>query len=659
MSCRPYNIVEFAAAISLVLLAAPLRCDEAARSEPPITAADREHWSFQRLVRPPLPASENSDWPNTAIDRFVLSKLSDMELAPAPSADRVTIIRRVSLTLTGIPPAPDDVDSFLNDIRPDAYMRLLDRLLASPAYGQRWAQHWLDLARFAESDGFEHDHIRPEAWRYRDWVIDALNADLPYDEFLRMQLAGDELQPTEIGASAATGFALCGPDMPDINLIEERRHMVLNDVASTVGAVFLGLQVGCAQCHDHKFDPISQADFYRLRAVFEPAIDFEKHQFGRVLHEDGQDLEPSFLRVRGDFRRLGPEVEPGYLRIANQSDDSFSALPSQTSSGRRAALAAWLTQPSHPLTARVISNRLWQYHFGVGLVGTPSDFGLMGDSPSHPELLDWLAAELPLQDWSLKRMHRTVLTSSAYRQASRPLQTIADRNADVMANWERTVKLDPDNRWLSRMNRQRLDGEAIRDSMLWASGTLSWKEGGRGVMPPLPEELVDTLLKNQWQVSPDKEDHYRRSIYLFVRRNLRYPLFDVFDRPDTNASCARRASSTTATQSLTMLNSSFSWETATRLAARIWRDKGPDANTAQQISLAYSLVLSRSPTRAEIHAGEAFLAQQADQFISQQRSRRELGLEDSDLSISDARRFSALAQFCLALFNLNEFLYVD
>ncbi|MDA1014197.1 MAG: DUF1549 and DUF1553 domain-containing protein, partial [Planctomycetota bacterium] len=501
--------------------------------EKPILAEDRQHWAFQPLDRPPLPAVVDRTWPRNAIDQFILAKIEAAGMSPLPSADRFTLIRRLTFDLTGLPPTPRAIAEFISDQSPDAYDRLVERLLASPEYGVRWGQHWLDLARFAETDGFEHDHVRPDAWRYRDWVIDALNLDLPLDEFLRMQLAGDELQPDELSAAIPTGFLLCGPDMPDINRQDERRHTFLNEMTATVSSVMLGLQMGCAQCHDHKYDPISQLDFYRLRAFFEHDDLFKKHpvptteqravqrQFqakrqtpppmpmGRVMREPDAVVKPSHLRIRGDFQRIGPRVFPEFPRIVNATDSKVpQPKPNAVSSGRRTALAAWLTQPDHRLTTRVLVNRIWQFHFGQGLCRSPSDFGLMGEAPTHPQLLDWLATELPRQGWSLKRMHRLLLTSATYRQASRPTSRdwTPQQTAAARESWQLAKRQDPDNELLARMPRHRLEGEAIRDAILAAADDLNQRRGGPGIRPPLPKELLVTLLKNQWPVTADVQD---------------------------------------------------------------------------------------------------------------------------------------------------------
>jgi len=606
--------------------------DAATLVEEPITAADRDHWAFRPLQRALPPMVKDTAWVRNPIDRFIVSRLEHDGLQPLPPAGRATLLRRVTFDLTGLPPTPEELASFLADPSPDAWERVIDRLLASPAYGERWAQHWLDLARFAETDGFEHDLVRPDAWRYRDWVVEALNRDMGYDEFVQLQIAGDELRPGDAAAALATGFLLAGPDMPDLNLQEERRHNALNEMTGTVGAVFLGLQIGCAQCHDHKFDPISQADFYRLRAVFEGAELFKASPLGRVMQETSPHAEPGRLMVRGDFRRPGPTVEPGFPRIANPWSDSVSPpAAGAVTTGRRAALARWLTRADHPLATRVIVNRIWQSHFGQGLVPTASDFGVMGGNPTHAELLDWLATELPAQGWSLKRIHKLLVTSATYRQASQAAspEWPADVTASAHAAWERSRATDPENELLARMDHRRLEGEAIRDAMLAAADGLNARRGGPGVLPPLPEELVHTLLnQSQWQVSPDEQDHRRRSIYLFARRNLRYPFFEAFDRPDALSSCPRRDRSTTAPQALYLLNSEFSLAQARRLAGDlIARADGVDG----RIALGYRRLLSREPTADELAVAREFLSNEA----------------------------AALVEFCLAMFNLNEFVYVD
>lgn len=598
--------------------------DESAYIEPKITDKDREHWAFRPISNPPIPEIEGANHP---IDSFLLKKLRDLGLDGfAPEAESRTLLRRLTFDLTGLPPTPEQLASVSNG---PADSKTVDSLLNSKAYGERWAQHWLDVARFAETDGFEHDKVRKDAWRYRDWVINAFNADLPYDQFVRLQIAGDKLAARKPNAALATGFLFSGPDMPDINLAAERRHQVLNELTGTVGSAFLGLALSCSQCHDHKSDPISQADFYRMRAYFDNlSIPAKGKSLPHVVSEqDNENPQVSHLFIRGDFRSPGPELQADVLRVVDYPDSNHP--PSSRQIDTRDDLATWITSPSNPLTARVIMNRLWMHHFGKPLVDTPSDFGTLGGRPSHPELLDWLAGELIRRDWSLKSMHHLILSSQAWRQSSRELSQ--DKQ------WKLRLKNDPDNQWLSRQNRQRLDGEAIRDAMLMTSNQLNRKAGGPGIRPPLPPEVTVTLLKNQWPVTEDASQHHRRSIYLFVRRNLRYPLFDVFDRPDGNQSCSRRHESTTAPQSLTLLNSDFAWSMANALIKSIQsrsEAKTDGINSGNHtdkefIHSSYERVLSRAPSKEEIELGSKFISQKGRQA------------------------------YALALFNLNEFVYLD
>jgi len=631
-----------------VAIALPVRSEDAANvSEEPITDEDRDHWSFKPLERPRVPPVANSTWTRTAIDNFILAPLESRGLRPSAEADRTTLVRRLCFDLTGLPPAPKEIDWFLADKLPDAYARLVDRYLSSPRYGERWAQHWLDLARFAETDGFEHDKLRPTAWKYRDWVIRALNSDMPYDRFVRWQIAGDLLAPENTDAVIATAFCLSGPDMPDINSQEERRHTLLNEMTSTVGAVFLGLQFGCAQCHDHKYDPISQADFYRLRAFFQPAVNVKKNKSVTVLSSTAALDAASYLMIRGDWRRRGPRVLPAFPRIAdpwNKSRDQRQTLD-------RSDLARWITRPDHPLTSRILVNRVWQFHFGRGLSGSASDFGIIGDAPSHPELLDWLATEFVSSGWSLKRLHRLIVTSAVYRQSSRPANDIASASADTDFVDEPGL--------LSRFPRRRLEAEVVRDAMLFVSDLLRDEMGGPGVMPPLPRELVKSLLKNQWRASSRLADHHRRSIYVFARRNLRYPLFEAFDRPAANASCAVRQNTTSAQQSLLMLNSKSSLDAARQLAGSVCDRAGPGLGA--QVDCAVQRVWGRSPSDEERQEFVGFLQSQAALLKAENRSTENLALPVSrqDRSDVDAHAGAALTDLCLALLNSNEFLYVD
>lgn len=618
--------------ILICLGPALLLADENRVVEDLITDADREHWAFRPLERPEVPSVEQEEGLKSEIDHFIIHRLEEQGLHLMPEATPETLIRRVTFDLTGLPPDPDAVREFVLEPTDERYATYVDRLLASSAYGERWAQHWLDLVRFGETDGFEHDETRDEAWRFRDWVITAFNQDMAYDRFVQLQLAGDEMEPKSDASEIATGFLLCGPDMPDINSQDERRHNVLNDITSTVGTAFLGLTMNCAQCHDHPYDPVSHADFYRLRAFFENSVyPAAGKQLGHIVSEPNQRPPRHFVYLRGDYRERGPEIAPWFLRIINPEHEPVPSLLETmrpNSSGRRAALAEWLTREDNQLFLRSSVNRIWQHHFGTPLAGTPNDLGVKGDPPTHPELLDWLATELPRQDWSLKQMHKLLVTSATYRQSSQPMDE---------QQWALAVEKDPRNELYSRMNRKRLSGEAIRDAMLVASDSLNPKPGGPSVRLPLPEEIQHTLLKKHQETTQDTTEYTRRSVYVFSRRNLGYPMFDVFDRPDRQTSCAIRNQSTTPTQSLTQLNSPFSRDMADGLAKSILDQVG--MNPSAWIDAANWQVLGRAPTNQERDVVRRWLeAQMVDAG------------EAPPVVLSD---------YCLALFNTNAFLYVD
>lgn len=606
--------------------------------ELPIDQYDRDHWAYHPVKMPPVPEVQDSSWPKTTIDHFILHRLETEGLRPAPRADRETLLRRVTFDLTGLPPTQQQINDFIGDRRPGAYRRMVDRTLSSPQFGHRWGQFWLDLARFAETDGFEHDHIRPTAWKYRDWVIQSLNRDLPYDRFVSMQLAGDVLWPEDADAVAATAFCLAGPDMPDINSQQERKHVLMNEITSTVASVLMSLQIGCAQCHDHKYDAISQADFYRLRAFFDAAVKPKRNESLTVLGAN-PDLDAiTRVYLRGDWRRPGPVIEAAFPRIANPDQRPVVA---DDPTRKRAELADWLVNAENPLTSRSIVNRLWQFHFGKGFSSTPSDFGLMGADPTHPDLLDYLAANFVRNQWSLKRLHREIVLSSVYQTRSHLTTDSTASGQTAREDWLRSLRIDPTNEQLSRFPRRRLDAEAIRDAMLAASDSLNHEQGGPGVRPPLPPELIKTLKKGQWKNSPREADHYRRSIYIFARRNLRYPLFATFDRPAANCSCAVRHPSTTAVQSLLLLNSELSLNAAEKLARAV--DIGPEGLDARCDRL-YQRTISRSPTAEERQFCLDFLHDQIE------RLKREGEAEPM---------LAALTDLSLALFNSNQFLYVD
>lgn len=599
-------------------------------TESELSEADFEHWSFRPVERVAIPDAPADVVSRNEIDHFIAATLRESDLRLQPEASRRTLVRRLHLDLHGLPPEPAVISEFLRQDSEQAYDALVDQLLDSPRYGERWAQFWLDLARFADTDGFEFDKERPEAWTYRDWVIQALNSDMSYDEFLRQQIAGDELYPDNPAALTATRFCLSGPDMPDINLMEERRHTLLNEIVATVSESVLGLQVGCAQCHDHKYDPISQGDFYRMRAAFEPAVQLKKNHSLTVFQEEFPYGRSARVMLRGDFRRPGPEVSPGVIRVLASDQQPFTPQPSSHSAGLRTALAKWLVDVRNPLTARVIVNRIWQHHFGRGIVASASEFGVIGDAPSHEELLDYLSAWLVDHDWSLKALHRLILTSATWRQRS---FLPPDVSPDERVQWQAALEADPDAVLLSRYPRWRLEGEAVRDCMLQAAGQLNLKTGGPGVRPPLPKELLETLLKNQWNVTEDTAEHDRRSIYIFARRNLRYPIFEVFDRPMANASCPQRHVSTTAPQSLHLLNSAFSLNTARRMSEQIAEIT---TDRTEQIRMVFERTLGRLPTSAEHDEIRRFLDRQDPQSTD-----------------------DALTHLCLSIFNCSEFIFVD
>lgn len=600
------------------------------RDEPPITAEDKVHWAFKPLQN----SQPKKVTPSEALDGFIDQKLTRAGLKRSPQADAATLIRRVTFDLTGLPPTSQEVRDFVQacgsiDGSAIAYEALVDRLLASPRYGEHWAQSWLDLARFAETDGFEHDRERNRAWQFRDWVIGSLNRDMPFDGFVRQQIAGDLLPQ---GQPEATGFLFAGPDMPDINNQDERRHVVLNDITSTVGSAFLGLTVGCAQCHDHPYDPISQADFYRLRAFFNKTVNPKlDRQLGPSVREFTDGVPASAVYVRGDFRRPASTVEAAFPRIASirSGTRERAETPEETNERKsvdvrydnldRVALAHWLTRSDNALFLRTTVNRIWQQHFGKPLAGPPADLGRQGEPPTHPELLDWLAGELPRQQWSLKRLHKVIMMSATYRQATQA-KGMPSEALDLYA----------------AMPRKRLTGEMLRDALLSAAGQLNGKAGGPGVRLPLPAEIASTLLKKQDEVTEDPAEHRRRSIYTFARRNARHPLFDLFDRPDALMSCARRGESITAPQALLLMNSDFALSMAQELAELGMKEAG--STVVAIVEFATWRCYSRPPTAAELKVGREFIERQT--------------------AITSNLR-NAVADYCLALLNANEFIYID
>jgi hypothetical protein len=754
------------ASASLLLLVGGLAL--AAEETPQFSETQRAHWAWKRPAPPLLPKVQYAAWVRNPIDAFILAKQEAKGLKPAPTASREELIRRVALDLTGLPPTLEEIDAFLADRAPDAYERMVDRYLASPRYGERWARHWLDLARYADSNGYEHDEIRPEMWRYRDYVVRAFNDDRPYDRFIMEQLAGDEIAPDDPEARIATGFNLLGPDMTDSADQAARRQNTLNDMTDTAASVFLGLTLQCARCHDHKFEPLTQKDYYRFQAFFVAAqfrkdipvgraAELEAFERARAEHagkvgalkqqvealagpvlaelraakvsrlpedvrtafrtsekertveqqqivarntalaepaprevterlpeaqrgayddlarrlrelEAGRPVPPmamaldegvrvapqTFVLGRGELSNREEEVQPGAPVILS-SLRMPETLPTTSSTGRRTALARWIASPENPLTARVLVNRVWQHHFGRGLVPTPSDFGVRGESPTHGELLDYLAGRFagrwddnlppqrPTPDaqrpaWSLKSLHRLILTSNAYKQSSHA-------SATAMAG-------DPENLLFSRMPRQRLEAEAVRDAALFVSGRLNEKRGGPGVFPPLPAGAQPN--PGVWPVTKDPTEHTRRSLYIFVRRNLHVPALEVFDSPDTNLSCPRREVTTTAPQALAMLNGPEMVACGRALAGRVLAGA---AGEEEQIALAYRLTLGRRPTPGQLALAREFLTKQAG--LLKGRGERELLLPEPLPAGVEKRHGAAMTDFCLALLNLNEFVYVD
>lgn len=556
------------------------------KDEPKVTEKERDYWAFKPLTNAEF-GVRNADWQAASRE---LDGLVKTESKPAGAA---ALIRRVTFDLAGLPPTPEEIRAFQDSALRNphsAFEALVDRLLTSPRYGEHWAQWWLDLARYADTDGFEYDAERNRAWQYRDWVINALNRDMPFDEFVQKQIAGDLM-----GDETATGFLFAAPDMPDLNNQSERRHVLLNDITTVVGSVGLGLTVGCAQCHDHPYDPISQADFYRLRSFFDNTVlPKERKPLGPFVRIYTEGVPVSTVFVRGDFKRPGPVIQPAFPRI-------FGETPPNAD---RVALAKWLASKDNAIFLRTMANRIWQQHFGKPLAAIPGDLGHQGEAPTNPALLDWLAAEMPRQNWSLKKLHKIIVMSQHYQQDTAP--------------------------------RKRLNGEMLRDTMLAVSGQLNLKTGGPGVKLPLPREISDTLIKKQADPTSDVTEHTRRSIYTFARRNLRHPLFELFDRPDAQISCARRNESTTAPQALMLLNSEFAHNVADKLAANLNENHGSDA--AALISGATLRCLSREATKLEIENGQKFLQKQT--------------------ALTPNFR-AALADYCLALLNSNEFLYLD
>ena len=739
-------------------------------------APSRTWWAFQKPVRHPVPQGKDASWNTHPIDAFIKKTLDEKGLVPAPAADGHTLIRRAYLDLTGLLPDPDEVENFVKDPSPKAFESLVDRLLASPHYGERWARHWLDVARYADSWGHIHDDDNPNAWRYRDYVIKSLNADKPYTQFILEQLAGDELDQVSYDSLIATSFSRIGPRV----LFREKqnphyRYDYLDDLIGTTSRGFLGLTVSCARCHDHKFDPIPQADYHRMMAAFFPFVDYD-HPLAppekvaedeRIRSEVGAQTKPLRQRLRqieepyrralfekklvtfpedvqiavrtpeekrtpgqkllatqlfsissggrrdlgmspedraaaqkieaeireierrlpkplpvaagirdGDYRFTpdgpGDEPVPGTTAKRFKLDFSGSYIPeagkpytppplstvdgkpvhiesgfltavsvtkpvtarppadNRATSGRRRALAEWIASEQNPLTARVLVNRLWHHHFGRGIVATPSNFGRMGTLPTHPELLDWLATEFVRQGWSLKQMHRLIMTSRAYKMAS-------------AYNSAKNLESDPNNFYLWRFPVRRLEGETIRDIFLSASGQLNLEAGGPPFFPALPPSVHQDAKKvGKWVLTKEEPATWRRSIYSYWKRALKYPMFEVFDQPDTMITCEQRNTTTVPTQALTLLNNEFVLLQSRHLATRVLQKAGRDP--AAQAEAVYHMSLSRDPRPAELKSALSFLAKQRDYHTGR------TGVDAVHESLTD---------LCNVILNLNEFVYIN
>lgn len=689
-----------------------------------VTAQAKNYWAFQPIRKPTPPKVQNAAWVRNPIDAFLLAKLEAKGLTPNGPADKVALIRRATYDLIGLPPTPEEVDAFVHDTSPNAYPALIERLLQSPHYGEKWGRHWLDLVRYAETNGYERDGPKPYAWRYRDYVIRSFNADKPYDQFIREQLAGDELPGWNPDAIIATGYYRLGlwDDEAADPLLA--RYDELDDFVTTTSQVFLGLTLNCVRCHEHKIDPIPHADYYRFLAFFtdinrysndrntrsmsnltditppeqrkryeaelvqreaqmqqlrqkmtqiendairkmpaedqrasegpereavlkrqlkkflSPPQDQEYFALKRELEQLQRQPQPerelalsvnncnprppaTTVLLRGNPRAPGAKVEPGFPSVLGVPDPELPEVgPNARTSGRRTILANWIASPNNPLTARVLVNRLWQYHFGRGIVASSNDFGKFGTGPTHPELLDWLASTFIEGGWKLKSMHRLIMLSNAYQMAS-------------TAN-PQGLKVDPANHLLWRFSMRRLTAEEVRDSILAVSGRLYRKAGGPSVYPVIPREVLagQSIPGSGWGQSPPHEAN-RRSVYVHVKRSLQVPILATHDQADTDASCPVRYTTTVATQALGMLNGQFTNDQAAAFAQRLTQEAPNDLPA--QVRRAIRLTTGRVPTAEEVQKDVAF-AQQMQTRLGDQEG---------------------LRVYCLMILNTNEFVYLD
>jgi hypothetical protein len=727
-------------------------------------------WSYQPVKTPVQPTVNNKAWVRTPIDAFILAPLEAKGLAPSPDADRSAFVRRATLDAWGVIPSPEEVAAFVNDTSPDAYEKLADRLLASTKYGERQARRWLDLARYADSTGFQNDGTRPNFWRYREYVINAFNHDKPYSQFVQEQIAGDEILPDKQEGLVATGFLAGFPDNSNSRDLVQRKYQITTDMTDTVGKVMLGQTVECARCHNHKFDKISQKDYFSLQSFFAnvsavdniPAVkgDVERkyenqwakweaatkeihdkqkaiidpyreaalkyhneryltdsresifkpkeqwsahdrwinHRLANVTSEDDlaaylrdasenkgnkdfkpelalksqeykelveqlkklddlkpasgsttisgvselghPDSPPSYVFFGGDHERKLEEVQPAFPEAI--TDEKPVITPTAFSSGRRTALAKWIASDTNPLTARVYVNRVWEEYFGHGIVETVSDFGKAGQKPTNPELLDYLASKFVKEGWSVKKLHREILLSSVYRQSS-------DYREDA-------VQADSENKLLAVFPRKRLEAEEIRDSLLVAAGKLEDKVGGPSVFPPVPANLG--AAPTQWKVSKDKKDQNRRSLYIFTRRSLPYPLLDTFDMATAQEAHSKRDVTTTPLQSLALFNSDvvFGWSQA--LAGRVINEAGNDESA--QLDRLYQILFARKASDTEKETLQKFLNNH-EKIVREKTSEGKFevsiptGLKDSPKL--DPIRAAAFVDLVHTVANSNEFIY--
>ncbi len=693
-------------------------------------ASAKDHWSFRVPVRPKLPAVKNADWVRNPIDAFVLARLEERGIRPSPDADKVTLLRRVYLDLIGLPPTPKQVDAFLADTSKRAYEKIVDGLLASPHYGERWGRYWLDVARYADSHGFTIDAPR-EIWKYRDWVIAALNQDMPFDQFVIEQIAGDMLPKATLSQKIATGFHRNTLINQEGGVDREQfRVEAVADRVNTTGTVFLGLTLECARCHDHKYDPIKQKEYYQLFAflnnqneptltIAAPAVAAKREKLEKQVEKLEVDLNeaiaaylktnakakdslkenismilrlrpdqrtssqkrslakyfrgkdkglrkrfdqidrlnkamPKFpttlvlsemsrprktnVHIKGDFTRPGEPVTPDVPSVLH----SLRA-PKGRKQANRLDLAKWLVDPRNPLVGRVSMNRLWQRHFGRGIVETENDFGTQGARPTHPELLDWLATEFVRQKWSLKAMHKLIVMSSTYRQSSKARPEVA--------------KIDPYNKLLSHQNRLRLDAEIIRDNALSVAGLLAKKVGGPSVYPPQPEGIYNfTQVRRRWNTSTGTS-RFRRGMYTFFQRSAPYPALVVFDAPGGTKSCTRRVQSNTPLQALTLLNDQAYLEIAGALAVRIWKDTPKTTN--ERVRRAFRLCLARAPSSWEAERVERFVELQINEFSKSTKDTASLlktARVDANQTTASPHELAAWVATSRVLLNLDEFI---